>query len=146
MSTQTMKPSEVILEGLKDIEKNQKEMQREVDELYARLPSTRGTFGSESVKQPISITNLARGITKDNWDGAEYEREVVEEGQRTLGQSTDTAGGYIVPAEYLASEFIDKLFAEAPAFQAGVRRLAGLRGSPVQIPKMTTSRDLRSFY
>lgn len=53
---------------------------------------------------------------------------------RALSTLIDSAGGYLVPAQYIA-ELIEELVANMVLIQAGAREITGLTGSPVQIPR-----------
>lgn len=114
-------------------------MQREVDRLTAVL-GNRGTPKAEA-RPSISIQRLFRAISTGDWTGADAERDAVHSDEakrlRTLAATTDTAGGFMVPVNYLGAEFIQLLRANSVAYQAGARRLGGLMGSPVSIPKLT---------
>jgi len=67
---------------------------------------------------------------------APFENEV----QKALDTGTGGAGGgYIVPQEYMVSEFVDLMRANLVVREAGARVLTGLTGSPVKIPAQLSS-------
>ena len=88
----------------------------------------------------------AKKETKDNFSFVELlfnskskERalavEYMETQRKDLSQSTDTAGGYTVPAQVMPG-FLEALRSAAVVFpNAGITILDNLRGSPVTLPK-----------
>ena len=129
----------------------------------AKAGKTRGVSvpGSELTndKRHFSFLNACRGIITGSWKGAEYEREIFrisdemnevskserESWQRALAAndfeiremttSDDILGGYIVPTQILASEFIELLRPEIVVEAMGARVLDDLEGAPVEMPK-----------
>lgn len=114
-------------------------LEREIDTLKAQVLARGTTVSSEPEKvKPISLCKLFRGIATNRWNGAEYERDVVNSPEaRALGGTVDTAGGYAVPPEYLGSEFIPLLRSQSVLDKAGTRFLTNITGSPILIPKQT---------
>ncbi len=105
-------------------------------ETNVRERITRGPEIADDKPKPISICRLAQAIATGDWSQAGYELECIQ-ASRTLAAGTDSAGGYVVAAEYLANEFIEMIRDNSVCFEAGVRRLSGLTTSPVEIGKQT---------
>lgn len=85
----------------------------------------------------FSFQRLIWAIATKDWRGAEFEKDVVDQAtQKILAAGTDTAGGFIVPTEYVA-ELIELLRAKSVLDKVGVTPLTGLTGSPVEFPKQT---------
>lgn len=114
-------------------------LEQEIDGLKARLLAMGGTDGGAARKvEPVNLLRLVRAIREKDWSKAEYERSVVDSPEaRQLAATTDADGGYMVPSQYLGSEFIALLRANTVIDKLGVRRLDDLMGSPVNIPKQT---------
>lgn len=123
-----------------------KTIERELDEMKAKVLERGVAAGAAqaSAVKPISLCRLFHAIGSGNWSRAEYEREVVsspratELRQRALGAETDTAGGYLVPPEYLATEFIPLLRSKTVLDKCGARFLNNLQGAPIMLPKQTS--------
>lgn len=102
-----------------------------------------------------SLTNAIRALTDPRFPGAGYELEVSQElgrqsGRRSQGILVPLAmignqrtivtpsNSYVVPPQFMGSEFIDILRARSMVLSMGVRQLGGLRGD-VSIPRKTGS-------
>lgn len=85
------------------------------------------------------VKSLSRGgaFNASAREGAEYEFEVCRAAEKALARGTDSAGGFLIPEEALASE--DLLRSQLVVQRAGVRVLANLQGSPVAIPRLSAS-------
>jgi len=84
--------------------------------------------------KPVSLQKICRAIAANDWTGAEYERSVMVPKERTAqATTTDSLGGYVVPPEYLASEFIELIRTEVNFLAAGARML-NVSGGPILIP------------
>ena len=115
------------------------EMERRVDSLNAKLLDAGGPGVENGAVRQISLCKLFRGIAMKDWTGAEFERDVVNSPKaRALAASTDAAGGYLVPSEYLADQFIPLLRANTFLDKVGARWLMNLKGSPVAMPKQSS--------
>lgn len=92
----------------------------------------------EMAKRDFSLAKALRGIAFGDWEGAEFEKEVIFETtkRKDLAAGTPSAGGYLVPTQYIP-QLIEMLRAEAVVIRAGATVLDGLSGSPVEIPKQT---------
>lgn len=115
---------------------------KELEQSRERLA---GSWGKDDSKRPFSFSAVLRGMAAGGldaagaWDGAEREREAgIAARKRALSVGTDSAGGYIVPEEYMA-EIIELLRAKVVAIQAGATQLTGLSGSPVKLPRLDTA-------
>lgn len=113
-------------------------------EARMRALESRGPgLGSPASKDDgFSFANVIRGMVNgglDNasaWVGAEREREIgLASRKRALEQGTDSAGGYAVPPEYIAS-LIELLVNRTYVLAAGATQMTSLTGAPVEIPKL----------
>jgi len=114
---------------------------KDLEQLRERLA---GSWSKDDSKRPFSICAVLRGMAAGGldaagaWKGAEREREAgIAARERALSQGTDSAGGYVVPEEYMA-ELIDLLRSKVVALQAGATQMTGLSGAPVKIPRLDT--------
>ena len=87
------------------------------------------------VKKRWSWARALRGIAYDEW-GDGFEKEIFAETskKRALNQGTDSAGGYLVPTEFMPN-LIEKLVAQSTVLKAGATLMDGLSGGSIQIPK-----------
>lgn len=97
----------------------------------------------------FSFARLIHGITmRDVEKYAPHEFEMCtaalsEDGApespmyKDMVAGTDTAGGFLVPAQVFQSQVLPLLQAQVIATQAGVTRIPNLTGSPVEMPKIT---------
>lgn len=93
--------------------------------------------GVNEGKEKFSFARACYAIATKEWDEAPFERDVFKETRkRALSTGTDTAGGYIVPEQYMA-ELIPLLRAKLVVQAAGATILDGLTGTPVEIPSQT---------
>jgi len=90
----------------------------------------------EMEKKEFSVLKMIRGIRFGDWSDAGFEKEVLDAIAKDMGTATGSAGGYLVPVQYIA-ELIEMLRAEAIVIQLGATVLDNLKGSPVEIPKQT---------
>lgn len=113
------------------IDNRLKEMERMARPRRVSLP------GVELEKDAFSFLRAINAIKTGNWKDAGFEREVFEQTEkRAMSAGTGTAGGYIVPSQYVA-EIIELLMAETVVVQLGATVLNNLVGSPVEFPKQT---------
>lgn len=88
-------------------------------------------------KGKFSFQRAILAIAKKDFSKAPFEEDVFKESaKRALAAGVDSAGGYLVPAQYVA-ELIEVLRAKTVVFEMGARDMSGLTGSPVEIPKQT---------
>ena len=93
--------------------------------------------GVDEEKQKFSFFKACWAIRTNDWSGAEFEKDVLmETRKKAMSMGTPSAGGYIVPMEYVA-QIIELLHAESVVMQAGATVLSDLQGSPIYIPKQT---------
>ncbi len=97
-----------------------------------------GIDDEERKKHPFSFQRAILAISEKNHKLAPFEMSVMKEAaaKRDLSTDVDTAGGYIVPTEYMA-DLIELLRAKLVVQQLGATRMSGLTGGMVQIPKQT---------
>lgn len=112
------------------------------------------TADSNEVKE-FSFGKLIHGITmRDVKRFAPHEYEMctaaLDEGgapqsevYKDMVAGTDTAGGFLVPAQVFQSQVLPLLQAQVIATQAGVTRIPNLSGSPVEMPKITGATDIQ---
>jgi len=95
--------------------------------------------GLEDEKQKFSIFKAFNAISTRDWEGADFEKEVMLSA-KTKAQSAgvDTAGGFLVPLQALGG-FIEILRSNMVTNALGATVLEGLTGIPVEIPKQTSS-------
>ncbi|MCK5017951.1 MAG: phage major capsid protein [Candidatus Peribacteraceae bacterium] len=101
----------------------------------ALMPRKATVPGLEDEKDKFYFTKAISAIVTGDWSDAGFEKEVFQ-ATKDLSQGTGTAGGYVVPTQYIA-EIIELLRAKAVVVQAGATMLSGLTGSPVEIPRQT---------
>lgn len=94
-------------------------------------------------KGRFSFARAFLAISEKNEKLAPFECEVMREGakakyagQRALSSDVDSAGGYVVPDQYMA-ELIELLRARTVIDKVGASRLSGLSGGSAMIPKQT---------
>lgn len=93
--------------------------------------------GVNEGKEKFSFSKALLGISTKDWSFAQFEKSVFDETRKkALSMGVGSAGGFIVPEQYVA-ELVELLRAKTVVLQAGARVLAGLTGSPVEIPKQT---------
>lgn len=75
------------------------------------------------------------GMSTNDWRGCEFEKEVLDTArEKALSQGVDTAGGHIVPEEYVA-ELIELFRARTVVEFLGATVMRNLTGSPIDIPR-----------
>ena len=102
---------------------------------------SRGLGMNGEAAQEFSFQRALAGIASNDWEGREFERDELLRGkqmQRDLGFVTTTAGGFVVPPEYINS-LIEMLRAKTVCLESGATQMMGLTGSPVQIPKQASA-------
>jgi len=106
-----------------------------------------GIDAHEKSKQPFSFSRAALAIALRDESLAPFEMSVMKEAgrkyasvqsdkQRVMSTGVDSAGGYIVPTEYVA-ELIELLHARMICRELGATSLSGLTGGKIQIPRQT---------
>lgn len=147
-----------IREGVKSLAEGSKEIaarMKGVEERIGSVEEWKKSFAPNAISLPgcndgkdkgrFSLVRAALGIAT-NWtlDGCEFERDIFKETakKRALSAGVDSAGGYVVPVEYIA-ELIEFLRAESVVTQAGARQMT-FTGSPVVIPRQTSAATVSS--
>lgn len=121
------------------------ELETRLEEAHEKLTAlaTAGrSFGpsigahAEDVKK-LSLVKMIAGHLR-GWDkvsDSDLEREMTHEATLKAQEAgTDTAGGFMVPGEFMAEMLVPLLEPAAIAIQLGANVLDGLVGSPVEIP------------
>lgn len=106
------------------------------EERRAHLPGVEVAKGSE--RDAFSMARACRALARKDFTNAPYEKEVFDATkQKAMSAGVDPSGGYIVPEEAI-TQVVEALKANVIAYDLGARDLA-VSGSPVTIPKLTTS-------
>ena len=108
---------------------------------------------SNKERSQYSILKAVQAQMSGNWDNAGLERSVSDAigkdttgfyipmnapwGQRDLTAGTNNQGGFLVPTDHRAGDFVEALRANMVVGQAGATYLTGLTGN-VAIPKIAT--------
>jgi HK97 family phage major capsid protein len=88
--------------------------------------------------EKFRLVKAMYGIKTGDWSEAGYEKAVMDEAaKKALGYTSDTLGGYLVPAQAFP-ELIEYLYAKTVCVELGARLLPNLEGSPVLMPRMTS--------
>ena len=136
----TVHEIEILLHDIKNkIETKYFPLEQRVKDLETRTKVRKylggGSAGGDA--DDFSFSRFIKAAKSGNWDGADFERNVVSQShQRALGTSDDAAGGYLVPTESIPG-FIEMLRAESVCIRMGATVLDNLSGSPVTIPRQT---------
>ena len=93
--------------------------------------------GVDEGKEQFSFFKAINAILSNDWSEAGFEADVFKETRKKdMTSGTGSAGGYIVPTQYIA-ELIEMLRAKMVLAKMGATILNNLSGSPVEIPKQT---------
>jgi HK97 family phage major capsid protein len=136
------------------------ERERKIVALEERLKlaedATTKRFNVQAAKvddkpKPISLCRVACAAMERREIEPSYEREILHEEQsvrdfreawyaraRTLGTDVDSAGGVLVPEQYLPERFVEALKAQSIVRALGATVLPGLMAEPVKLPRETT--------
>lgn len=126
-------------------EKLHKQVRDEIAAIEAKLaertPSAHVPGLTQKEAKDFSFGRLIRAAATRDFSNAGYELDLCKEAALTVAKdmntTTDSAGGYIVPAQVMSAQIIPLLVPKVTAFGLGVERMEGLSGSPVQIPRET---------
>ena len=127
-----------LLQGIADDVKDLSTRVGAVEESAKNAPS-RGVSlpGVNEGSEKFSFAKAVLGMTSGNWSEAGFEKSVFDETRkRALSMGTASAGGYVVPNEYIP-ELIDLLRNNTSVMAAGATQMTGLNTSPIQIPRQT---------
>jgi HK97 family phage major capsid protein len=95
--------------------------------------------GLEDEKQKFSIFKAFNAISSRNWEGADFEKDVMHQAKtKAQAAGVDTAGGFLVPLQALGG-FIEILRANMVTATLGATILNDLTGIPVEVPRQTSS-------
>ncbi len=139
---------------LEEIRKGQNANTERVTELQAQISEAHEKLNALTKSRSAGGPGLGLGIHAEDmkrlslckmldghlngWDkvkNSELERELCMETQRKAQEAgQDTAGGFLVPTEFMSDMLIPLLEANTIAIQLGANVLDGLVGSPVEIP------------
>jgi len=103
-----------------------------------KFPATKKNVDNWGLpKDEFCFTRFIEARRSGNWEGAEYEKEVLEfSRKKALVWASGSGGGYWVDTEFLPQEFIDYFAAQVVCRKAGCQVIKA-QGSPVEIPKAT---------
>ena len=127
-----------VSETVESLAGMQKAYEDRLKDIEQRLTPRRVSLpGVNEGKESFSFMRAINAIVTNDWASAGFEREVFENTRkRAMSVGSDTAGGYIVPSEYIG-ELIEYLRAESVVQGMGATVLNNLIGVPVEIPKQT---------
>lgn len=128
-----------IADGNQAFADAQKTFETRLKDLESRMvPRKISLPGVDEGKEQFSFMRAINAIVTGDWQNAGFEKEVFENTRKKTAMSvgSDTAGGYIVPSEYV-NEIIELLRAESIVMALGATSLTGLVGVPVELPKQT---------
>lgn len=116
----------------------QKVYEDRLKDLEARMTPRKVSLpGVNEGKEQFSFMRAISAIVTNDWSNAGFEKEVFENTRKkAMSAGSDTAGGYIVPSQYVA-ELIELFRAEAIVAQLGATMLDNLVGFPIEMPKQT---------
>jgi HK97 family phage major capsid protein len=128
----------------KQLDEKAQELRREQEKRAAHF-AVPGLSVNDKETKTFDFGRLLKGLMHgDVQRHAPLEYEMCREAERAGGPITkdmtstiDSLGGFIVPNQVMAAQIIPLLQPSVVAFEAGVTRMSGLNGSPVQIPKIT---------
>lgn len=136
-----------VLKAVKNEVSNFKAFRESLEEKLARIesrikfledlnsPRSVSLPGVELEKEKFSFVRAINAIRTGDWSNAGFEKEVFDNTrQKAMSTGTGSAGGYIVPTQYVA-ELIEMLYAESVVVSLGATVMDDLIGSPVEIPK-----------
>jgi HK97 family phage major capsid protein len=120
---------DVIVNQLTDMDTRLKDAEALLTPRKVSLP------GVNEGKEGFSFMKAVYAIRTGDWSNAGFEKEVFDNtSKRTLYAGSAGAGGYIVPAEYIA-ELIELIRANLVVAGLGATVLDNLQGSPIEFPK-----------
>lgn len=127
------------------MEKVAKARDTKIDEIIAEERRKNAQFivpglGPKETKA-FSFAKLLKGMISRDFSDCAFEVDLCKEAAKAkdMAAGTDSAGGFIVPAQVMQNEMVPLLKAAAIAPQLGATMWTGLNGSPVQIPKKTAA-------
>jgi HK97 family phage major capsid protein len=132
-----LKEQSDMIEGFVEKVENELNSLKKRIEFIERANSPRAVSlpGVELEKEKFSFVRAINAIRTNDWSGAGFEKEVFDNTRKkSMGTGTGSAGGYIVPTQYIA-ELIEMLREESVVIALGATVLDNLTGSPVEIPK-----------
>jgi HK97 family phage major capsid protein len=94
---------------------------------------------TEEETQRFSLSRAYKGIHGGDWNGAEFEREAIDEAHKIRAQSTatDAGGGFLLPTE-VSNRIIEPTKRKAILGRAGATFMEGMRGT-FNLPKAATA-------
>jgi HK97 family phage major capsid protein len=140
--TLSEKATSAVKEGLADCEKaidaikaEQQKQAEEVKVLQSKnVVSVPGLEVEKEKGKDFSFSKAIMGMATHDWSQAGFEKEVLDAARtKALSQGTASAGGYIVPEEYV-SDIIELIRANTVLDKVGVTNLTPT-STPVTIPK-----------
>jgi len=128
----TMEEKMKALDKIEELETRLAAIETSIKQKHSKLIDLPGV---DEGKEQFSFLKAFYGIATNDWDKSGFEKEVFDQTRkRALETGTGSAGGYIVPSQYIA-EIIEILRAKSVVIGMGATVLDGLVGSPVEIPR-----------
>jgi HK97 family phage major capsid protein len=120
---------------LKAVTEKHAELEKSIaDRAWANVPGV--NEGKD--KDRFSLIKTINAITSKTWEGAGYEKEVIDAAmQKNQNARNDTAGGYLIPTQAI-QDVIEILRNNLVVQTLGATVMDGLTGIPVEIPKQTS--------
>jgi HK97 family phage major capsid protein len=120
---------------LKAVTEKHAELEKSIaDRAWANVPGV--NEGKD--KDRFSLIKTINAITSKTWEGAGYEKEVIDAAmQKNQNARNDTAGGYLIPTQAI-QDVIEILRNNLVVQTLGATVMDGLTGIPVDIPKQTS--------
>ncbi len=87
---------------------------------------------AETGEKTFSLVKLFAAISKNDWGNAKFEQDIVE---KAMSEGTDTAGGFLVPEEYLL-DIKERITARAVLRQLGMTTYP-MKTDTLNIPRIT---------
>lgn len=132
----TIKDQEGKIQVLEDTLKEAQGMIKTLEDSIAKK-KWQNMPGVDEGKDKFSLFKTVNAIISNDWSGAGYEKDVIDETRKkALATSTDSAGGFLIPTQAIQS-LIELFRAETVVKEIGATVLDGLTGIPVEIPKQT---------
>lgn len=88
-------------------------------------------------RKDFSFARAFHAIGTKDWSRAGVEREVFEATRKTMSTGLDSAGGFLVPPQVIAS-VIEPLRADAVCLRMGARDIGGIPYAPTSMPRQST--------
>lgn len=143
---QTLEHQKKQSERIERFESRVKLLEEKVTQPRFGAEASSVNVGNDGNKEQFSLSRAIMAITQKNakiapreWEimkKAYHDRQAILGERRDLSTDVDSAGGFIVPEQYIP-DLIQLFRAKTVVREMGATVLDGLTGSPVKIPKQT---------